>query len=143
VFSDVLYTYNIKIMKTLAGSKNKLFTVLALLFVVLMISFSCSKSSSMYGGGGGGGGNGGPGANEVWIQGMAFVPSTITVSAGTTITWTNKDGMTHTVTSDAALFDSGNIGSGGTYSHNFATAGTYKYHCSIHPTTMLGKVIVN
>ena len=130
-------------MKTLAGSKNRLLTGITLLFVALMISISCSKSSSMYGsGGGGGGGNGGPGANEVWIQGMAFVPSSITVSAGTTITWTNKDGMTHTVTSDAALFDSGNIGSGKAYSHNFATAGTYKYHCSIHPT-MLGKVIVN
>ena len=101
--------------------------------------------SSMYGGGGGGGGNGGPGANEVWIQGMAFVPSSITVSAGTTITWINKDGITHTVTSDTGVtpsFDSGNIGSGGSSPLNFATAGTYKYHCAIHPN-MMGRVIVN
>lgn len=99
----------------------------------------------MYGGGGGGGGNGGPGANEVWIQGMAFVPSSITVSAGTTITWINKDNITHTVTSDTGVtpsFNSGNIGSGGSYPHNFTTAGTYTYHCSIHPS-MMGRVIVN
>jgi plastocyanin len=131
-------------MKTLTGSKNRLLTGIALLFAVLMISFSCSKSSlsNMYGGGGGGGGNGGPGANEVWIQGMAFAPSSITVSAGTTITWTNKENLTHTVTSDKGLFDSGNIGSGGTWGHNFATAGTYTYHCAIH-STMMGRVIVN
>jgi plastocyanin len=84
----------------------------------------------------------GPGANEVFIQGMAFNPVTITVSAGTTITWTNKDGVSHTVTSDTALFDSGTIASNGTYSHTFSTAGTFAYHCSIH-TDMMATVVVN
>ena len=83
-----------------------------------------------------------PGANEVWIQGSAFTPDKITVTAGTTITWTNKDGAVHTVTSDTGLFDSGNISGNGTFSHKFSTPGTYPYHCAVH-TTMTGSVVVN
>ena len=86
--------------------------------------------------------NGTPGANEVYIQGMAFSPVTLTVTAGTTVTWTNKDAMAHTVTSDSTLFVSGNIVANGTYSYTFNSAGTYPYHCAIHPT-MKAKVIVN
>lgn len=84
----------------------------------------------------------GPGANEVWIQGRAFNPATITVTAGTTITWTNKDGVNHTVTSTTALFDSGTIANNGTYSHTFNSTGTFTYTCTIHPD-MAGTVIVN
>ena len=87
-------------------------------------------------------GTGGPGVNEVFIQGMAFDPSTITVAANTTITWTNKDAVAHTVTSTSALFDSGSIGTNGTYSHTFATAGTFSYYCKVHPT-MTASVTVN
>lgn len=86
--------------------------------------------------------SGGPAANEVWIQGMAFNPSTITVTSGTKVTWSNKDGVTHTVTSDNNLFDSGNIPNGGTYSFTFTATGTYSYHCKIH-TGMTAAVIVN
>jgi len=82
-----------------------------------------------------------PGINEVWIQGSAFTPATITVSAGTTIKWTNKDGMSHTVTSTTALFDSGTIGNNGTYSHQFNTIGTFPYYCTIH-TYMTATVVV-
>jgi len=81
------------------------------------------------------------GANEVFIQGMAFSPAALTVMAGTTVTWTNKDGMTHTVTSDTSLFDSGNVASNATYSYTFANAGTYAYHCTIHPS-MKGTITV-
>jgi plastocyanin len=85
---------------------------------------------------------------SVSIENMSFVPSTITVSAGTVVTWTNNDSMAHTVTSDTGLFDSQSIlaaglyTSGGTFTFTFATAGTYLYHCTAHPT-MTGKVIVN
>ncbi len=122
--------------------------VMGFLFAIVSFSNSCSKSAmnNLYGTGGGGGnpgGAGGPGTNEVWIQGMAFTPATIYVTAGTTITWTNKMTIAHTVTSDTGLFDSGTLNPNGTFSMTFATAGTYSYHCSIHPTTMMGKVIVN
>ena len=83
-----------------------------------------------------------PGANEVFIQNTAFTPASITVSVNTTVKWTNKDNLSHTVTSNTGLFDSGIIGvSGGTYSHQFTTAGTFLYHCQIH-SGMSGTVIV-
>src|ERR1700745_3009744 len=82
-----------------------------------------------------------PGTNEVWMQNTAFTPSSITVAVNTTIKWTNKDGMNHTVTSTTGLFDSGNISSGGVYSRQFTATGTYPYKCTIHPG-MTGTVIV-
>lgn len=118
-------------MKKLTGSKIRLFTGIIFLFAILSITNSCKKMSMDV-----------PGANEVFIQGMAFSPSTITISSGTTITWTNKDGKAHTVTSDTDLFDSGSIGDTGTWSHIFNTVGTFPYHCTIHPT-MTASVVVN
>jgi len=133
-------------MKTLNGSKSRLLTGIAVLFAIISLSVSCTKSSdSTYGTGGNTGGTGdkgGPGTNEVWIQGMAFNPGSITVAANDTITWTNKDGIAHTVTSTKGLFDSGSIGNGRTYTHIFSTAGTYTYKCTFHPN-MTGTVTVN
>jgi plastocyanin len=133
-------------MKNLNGSKNRLFTGFSILIAIMLVFNSCNKSSysSMYGTGGtgGNGGSGSPGANEVFIQGMAFNPSSITVAAGTTITWTNKDAIAHTVTSNTNLFNSGSLASNKTFSFTFATAGTYSYYCSIHPS-MVASVTVN
>ncbi len=81
-----------------------------------------------------------PTAN-VSISGFSFQPQTINVTAGTTVTWTNLDSVTHTVTSDTGLFDSGSLSTGQTFSRTFNTAGSYDYHCSIHPS-MTGSVIV-
>ena len=75
----------------------------------------------------------------VEISGFAFSPSDVAVAKGATVTWTNKDSMGHTVTSGS--FDSGTIQNGGSYSFTFTQAGTYDYHCSIHPS-MTGKIIV-
>jgi len=80
-------------------------------------------------------------ANAVTIQNLAFSPATLTVSVGTTVTWTNKDSTTHTVTSNTGLFDSGFLNNGATFSFTFNTKGTFEYHCSIH-TTMHGTVTV-
>jgi plastocyanin len=122
-------------MKKLIGTKkHSLLTGFISLFMVLVITNSCSKSSS--------GSSGGPGPNEVWIEGNAFNPSTITVAAGTTITWTNKDGVTHSVTSNTSIFDSGAMNAGGTFPHQFAAAGSYPYHCTFHPF-MVATVVVN
>jgi len=122
-------------MKNRTTRKKTILSGIALI-AILMISFSCSKSSNAYMNPATNttGGAGGPGANEVFIQGMAFVPATISVAAGTTITWTNKDAIAHTVTSGTNLFDSGSLASGKSFTFTFATAGTYPYYCSIHPT---------
>jgi Plastocyanin len=82
------------------------------------------------------------GGNNVLIQSSAFSPATITVTAGEMVTWTNKDAIAHTVTSDTPLFDSGSIAANGVYSYTFTTVGTYHYHCTFH-SMMTGIVIVN
>jgi len=83
-----------------------------------------------------------PGPDEVFMDGIKFSPSSITVSVGTTVTWTNKESVTHTVTSDShGTFDSGDIGKDQTFSYAFNTAGTYAYHCDYH-SNMKATVIV-
>jgi plastocyanin len=117
-----------------------LFILLAVSSLMLTQFSGCSKSGNSYNNTPNG--PGGPGTDEVWIQGSAYDPTSITVSQGTSITWTNKDGVTHTVTSDTPnLFDSPNLGTNGTYSHTFTSAGTFTYHCNFH-ANMHGTVIV-
>ncbi len=79
---------------------------------------------------------------NVSISNFAFVPATITVKVGTRVTWTNRQaGLQHTVTADDGSFDSGYLSTGSSFSHVFTKAGTYAYHCAIHPF-MTGTVIV-
>ena len=78
---------------------------------------------------------------EVEISDYAFVPDTITIPVGTTVTWINRDHQTHTVTSDTDLFYSGGFASGAPFSHTFTERGTFGYHCGIHPMEH-GTVIV-
>ncbi len=81
------------------------------------------------------------GGTEVSIANFAFSPDTLTVKAGTTVKWTNNDTTTHTVTADDTSFDSGNLDPGKSFSFTFKQAGTFSYHCSIHPT-MKAKIVV-
>jgi plastocyanin len=71
--------------------------------------------------------------DAVTIQGFAFKPDTINVKTGATVTWTNNDSTAHTVTFDDGSQSSKNIGLGGTFQRTFSAAGTFKYHCAIHP----------
>ena len=77
---------------------------------------------------------------------FGFNPTTITIAVGTTVTWTNTTGAPHTVTSDdGKSFDSGLntpiSPNGGTFSFTFSKAGTFTYHCQIHPS-MKATIIV-
>lgn len=74
------------------------------------------------------------------IQNSNFVPQSITVNSGTTVTWTNQDNITHNVKFDSV--SSPNLSQGQSFEFKFETPGTYEYHCSIHPD-MTGVVIVN
>jgi plastocyanin len=78
---------------------------------------------------------------KVDISDYAFKPATITITAGTKISWTNHDDDPHTVTADDGAFDSHGLGQGDVYARVFATPGRYAYHCSAHPF-MKGTVIV-
>jgi nitrite reductase (NO-forming) len=86
--------------------------------------------------------------SSVPSNGKFFVPDTLTVSKGTTVTWTNDDSTLHTVTSGSAEsgnsgteFDSSYLAAGKTFQHQFGTAGTFDYYCTLHPY-MKGKVVV-
>ena len=84
----------------------------------------------------------GPGdLTHVHVKNFAFNPDSVTVLVGETIEWDNQDVASHTVSADDNSFDSGNLGTGATYDHTFADAGTFPYHCDIHPS-MVAKVIV-
>lgn len=81
--------------------------------------------------------------NAVTIQNFAFSPPSISVKEGTKVTWTNKDSVAHTVTETDSQSgpNSGDVSPNGSYSFVFEKAGTYHYHCSIHPE-MVGTVTV-
>ena len=79
---------------------------------------------------------GGGGAEKVDIPSISFDPESLTVKAGTTVTWTNSDDLPHTVTKDGGPgpdFDSGSMGPGAEFEQTFDTKGTIDYVCTIHP----------
>ena len=67
------------------------------------------------------------------IQNFSFQPPKLTVKKGTTVTWTNKDSVGHTVTGDNGGPASALISQGQSYSFTFDTVGTFAYHCQPHP----------
>lgn len=110
---------------------------------------------------GGGGGTGphftGTSQASVSVVEFAFSPATVTIKVGQTVAWTNNGQVAHNVTADDGSWSSGLLngatnsggygtGSGGSYGHTFNTAGTFGYHCSVHPPSMypnfVGSVIV-
>ncbi len=77
----------------------------------------------------------------VTIQNYSYMPETITVKKGTTITWTNTDTVEHSATADDGSFDTGLIATGETGTHTFDKVGTFSYHCTPHPS-MKAKIVV-
>ena len=80
---------------------------------------------------------------EMKIDNFSFGPVTLTVPVGTTVTWTNRDDIPHTIvsTDDPKAFKSKVLDTDEKFSFTFSKAGTYPYFCSIHPK-MTAKVIV-
>lgn len=107
--------------------------------LVVVLASYCSKgssySSSMNN-------NTGGNNNSVTMQNMSFSITSLTVKAGTTVTWTNNDNTTHTVTADNDSFNSGDIKEGYSFTKTFNAQGTFPYHCTYH-STMKATVIVN
>ena len=84
------------------------------------------------------------GANDnasVDIANVAFDPEALSISVGTTVIWTNREAIPHTVTADDGSFDSGTLNQGETFEFTFDTVGTFDYVCAIHPS-MQGSVVV-
>lgn len=80
-------------------------------------------------------------AAAVKIDNFSFGPQTLTVPVGTTVTWTNRDDIPHTVVSTDGVFKSKVRDTDETFSYTFTKAGTYTYFCSVHPK-MTGTIVV-
>lgn len=71
-----------------------------------------------------------------------YNPNNITINKGDRAIWINKDFGIHTVTENQGLFGSENLRPDETFEYTFENAGTYEYHCKLHPE-MVGKIVVN
>jgi plastocyanin len=78
---------------------------------------------------------------EIKIDNFSFAPGTLTVAAGTTVTWTNHDDIPHTAVSTDGVFKSKVMDTDEKFSYTFTTPGTFPYFCSIHPK-MTGTIVV-
>jgi plastocyanin len=77
----------------------------------------------------------------VSIDNFTFGPAELTIAPGTTVTWTNRDDIPHTVVDVDKTFKSSVLDTDETYEHTFVDPGTYRYFCSLHPK-MTGRVVV-
>jgi plastocyanin len=119
-------------------NKIRLFSVLILSFLFVIFSLNCSEENPST--------NTNTDPNTITIQGNAFQPAALTVKKGTTVTWTNKDSYTHTVTSGISpspngTFNSNNVSANQTFSFKFDNTGSFDYFCMIH-TQMKAKITV-
>jgi plastocyanin len=113
--------------------KKIFLTILVFALVASLVGCSTKTTPS---------GNGNLSKNVVHITNYSFQPESITINKGESVTWVNDDSVTHTVTSDTNLFDSGSISADGNFTYTFSQSGTFRYHCSIH-SSMKGEVVVN
>jgi plastocyanin len=80
--------------------------------------------------------------SDVAIFNFGFNPAVITITAGSTVRWTNTTlATTHTSSSDNGVWDSGFLGAGSVFTHTFDVPGIYSYHCNVH-LSMHGVVVV-
>lgn len=79
--------------------------------------------------------------NAIVIKDFAFAPESTTVKVGTTVTWDNQDSVEHSAVADDGTFETKVLASGEKGSFTFSKAGSYTYHCGIHPS-MTGTIVV-
>jgi plastocyanin len=78
---------------------------------------------------------------RVRMVNFAFRPRSLTISAGTKVRWVVREG-THSTTSNSGVWDSGVLSQGEAFGRVFRKAGTFKYHCTVHPSAMRGAITV-
>jgi len=105
--------------------KKSLLSALAVTFV-LFFSFEAAIAAT----------------HTIAVEGMKFIPETVTVKVNDTIIWVNKDFFSHTATAEKKRFDSGEIKAGESWKYVVKSKGSFIYVCTLHPT-MKGYLIVN
>jgi plastocyanin len=115
---------------------------LTLLAAAGALVVGCGGGNNSSGGGPTTSGAGTPASGTaVAIDNFAFSPATLNVKMGQQVTWTNKQDVEHTVTADGGTFDHP-MPPNATFSFTFPKAGSFAYHCRIHPS-MKGTVVVS
>ena len=113
---------------------RRMLVAFTLLAVVGTLAAGCGGGGSSSGGSGPTSTAGGQGGgNAVTIDNLAFSPKTLNLKTGQQVTWTNKQDIAHTVTADGGAFDH-QMPPGATFSFLFDKAGSFPYHCTIHPS---------
>ena len=145
----------------MVGSMKTFATILSTV-IWIGVTFGCGSSSSSSNTGGGtptapSPPPSSPTSGSVSIQDFSYAPGTVSITVGGNVTWTNQGPSIHMAVSDAGLWNSGTLaapgggggpyggggsGSGGTFNWVFSQAGTYPYHCEIHPT-IRGSIVVS
>jgi plastocyanin len=111
----------------------------ALCAASVLLASGCGSNSS----GPSDGGSNPPPDGDILVQNDLYNPSTLTVATGTTVTWAwDSHGAQHTVTFDADPSQTSGTKTSGTYQRTFGSAGTFAFHCEIHPTIMKGTITV-
>jgi len=121
--------------------ENSMRLRLSILAGLIILSIACGSSSPSTPDTGGSGTPVSIVANSSNLTTTAYSPNPISISVGGTVTWTNNDVVAHTATADDGSWNSGSVAAGGRFSRTFPTAGTFPYHCTIHPG-MIGTVSV-
>ena len=84
-----------------------------------------------------------PVSRTVMITNFAFVPATLTIRVGETVTWINNDDIAHTATSDTGVFRSPFLEQGQSFSFRFTSVGTFPYFCEVHPDMRAQIIVTN
>lgn len=119
---------------------NKILMSIVIIIVLVGVAYYAFSNKGMYAGSGTPAntaptsGAVSPGGNTVTISNFSFAPTTLTVKVGDTVTWTNTDSVGHSAIADGGTFDTGIIAQGQTGKTTFTKAGTFTYHCSVHPS---------
>jgi plastocyanin len=121
-------------------TRTRRLALAAVLAVIPVAAVGCGGSTSTGAGSGPAATAAASSGHRVVISDFAFHPSTLTVPAGTKVTFVNQDSTVHTAT-DSGSFDSGNLKQGQSYTYTFTKPGTYDYICGIHQY-MHGTVVV-
>lgn len=115
----------------------RLSITLALAAIVSFAAAGCGSSSTAPSSPPPGNGSGGTPVSIVRgaldLTTTAYAPNPLTVAVGTSVTWTNNDTTVHTSTANDGSWNSGTMAPGASFTRTFASAGTFAYHCTIHP----------
>src|SRR5215467_13581844 len=111
----------------------RILLLISVLITAAFVMMSCYKSKSSY--------NSNTTTSKISITSTGYSPASVSVTSGSTVTWTNNDNMSHAITTAEGSINSGDIAPGSSYSKTFTTAGTYNYY-DTHNINMTGVLIV-